>query len=307
MRRVAKVAVPLVLLLSLMAAAAGVLLAGGILHPMKRELTPDLIQYADGVFVRVEATREDLGVAAGDGVRLRGWKVRPRVANGDWVVLYHGVSDNRVGMAAYAELLLRKGYSMVMMDARAHGASEGDRATYGWIERQDTLEVVKALLESETVHCLFLLGESMGASIALQSAEVVQRVDGVVAESAFASLREVSFDYAGLRISHWLGRTVFRPASWLALRGAAKEGDFRPQDVSPEKAVAARSFPVLLICGTRDRNIPPRHTKRIFGAAAGAKEMWLVQGARHTGALGTAPAEFERRVLAFYTRIHDSK
>jgi hypothetical protein len=305
MKRTAKIGLPLVLVLPLL--AAGVVLAGGILHPMKRAVTPELVQYADRVFARVGAQREDFDVQAGDGVRLRGWKVRARDANDDWVLLFHGVSDNRIGMTAYAEMLLRNGYNVVMMDARAHGASEGDRATYGWIERQDTLEIVKALSESETVHCLFLLGESMGASIALQSAEVVQRVDGAVAESAFASLKEVSFDYAGLRISHWLGRTVFRPASWLALRGAAKEGGFRPEDVSPEKAVTARAFPVLLICGTRDRNIPPRHTKRIYATATGPKEMWLVPDAGHTGALGTAPGEFEQRVVAFFTRIHNSK
>jgi hypothetical protein len=147
----------------------------------------------------------------------------------------------------------------------------------------------------------------MGASIALQAAALEPRVAGVVAESAFANLKEVSFDYAGLHVSHWLGRTLFRPASWLALSGATKEGGFRAEDVSPEKAVAARPFPVLLICGTRDRNIPPRHTKRIFEAASGLKEMWLVPGAGHSAALGAAPQEFEQRVVKFYRALHEQK
>ena len=34
---------------------------------------------------------------ANDGIELRGWKVVPPAANGDWVLVFHGVSDNRTG------------------------------------------------------------------------------------------------------------------------------------------------------------------------------------------------------------------
>jgi len=64
------------------------------------------------------------------------------------------------------------GYSVVMMDSRAHGASEGAMATYGWLERNDTRFIVDALESSEYPRHLFALGESMGAGIALQSAAV---------------------------------------------------------------------------------------------------------------------------------------
>jgi len=304
MKRVAKVVLSLLVILPLLAAGAGTLLAGGMLHPMKRELTPQLIAAADGALARVQARREDFEVSASDGAVLRGWKVRPPNPGTDWVLLFHGVSDNRVGVMGHAEFLLRNGYNVLMMDSRAHGASDGDKATYGWLERQDVRAIAEALFSSERVHCFFLLGESMGGSIALQAAALEPRVAGVVAESAFANLKEVSFDYAGLHVSHWLGRTIFRPASSLALKGATKEGGFRAEDVSPEKAVAARPFPVLLICGTSDRNVPPRHTKRIFKAAAGPKEMWLVPRAGHSAALGTAPQEFESKVTKFFRGIH---
>ncbi|MGH9732886.1 MAG: hypothetical protein ACRD4A_14415 [Candidatus Acidiferrales bacterium] len=80
----------------------------------------------------------------------------------------------------------------------------------------------------------------------------------------------------------------------------AAEGGFEADDVSPERAAAMRSFPILLICGTLDRRIPCLHSHRIFGAAIGPKQLWVVRGAQHTGAYGTAPAEFKRRVLAFF-------
>ncbi|HTQ86320.1 MAG TPA: alpha/beta hydrolase [Candidatus Solibacter sp.] len=288
---------------------AGNGIGGGILHPRRRELTAALVAQADAAFARVHSRREDFEVAAADGVRLRGWKVRaePATATGDWVLLYHGVSDNRVGMIGQAEILLRHGDSVLMMDARGHGSSEGTLVTYGWLERNDARAIVEALTEQEHPHCLFASGESMGASVALQSAAVEPRIEAVVAESAFRNLREVSYDYAGLRMSPLLGKTLFRPVAIAGLDNAEKEGGFRAEDVSPEHAVAARAFPVLLICGLEDHNIPARHTRAIFAAAIGPKQMWLVPGAGHTQSLGRAPEEFERRLTQFFVALHAAK
>ncbi len=303
MRRAAKSALVIFTLLGLLAAGAGRLLGGGALHPQRRDLQPELIAQADRAFERVGAAREEFDVRAADGGLLRGWKVRPQKANGDWVLLFHGVADNRVGTLGYAEFLLRAGYSVVMMDARAHGASDGPMASYGWKERYDTRAIVDALYASEKPQRLLALGESMGAAIALQSAAIEARIAGVVAESSFSNLREVSYDYAGLRISSWLGKTIFRPAAFIGTRSIEREGGFKAQDISPEKAVAARRFPILRICGTHDRNIPCRHSQRIFEAATGPKQLWVVPGAGHTSALGNAPAEFEQRVLAFFATV----
>jgi alpha-beta hydrolase superfamily lysophospholipase len=326
MRRAARIALVAVVVSLLLAGGAGMLLGGGVLHPAVRPLTPQLIAEADRMLERVGATREEFDVRAPDGILLRGWKVRPAprhapapsrqipppgedgtLPNGDWVLLFHGVSDNRAGMLGHAELLLRAGYGVVMMDARAHGASEGPMATYGWKEREDTRAITDALYAAEKPHCLFALGESMGAAIALQSAAVEPRIAGVVAESSFSDLREASYDYAGLHISSWLGKTLFRPGAVLVISAGQKEAGFKAEDVSPVKAVAARAFPILLICGTRDHTLPPRHSKRILQAARGPKQLWLVAGAGHAAALGTAPAEFERRVLAFYRAAHAAK
>ncbi len=103
----------------------------------------------------------------------------------------------------------------------------------------------------------------MGAAIALQSAAVEPRIAAVAAEDPFANLREVSYDYAGLDLSPLLGKTLFRPATIFALKAMAQAGGFDPDDVSPEKAVTQRPFPILLICGTNDHRIPCRHASNL--------------------------------------------
>jgi alpha-beta hydrolase superfamily lysophospholipase len=198
-RRLLRILLILLLMPPIMATAMGWLVAPSFLHPVRRPLTPDLIREADAAFVHNRARREDLIVTAPDGAALRGWKVRPEEPNGSWVLLFHGVADNRAGTIGQSEILLRAGYSVVMMDQRAHGESGGAMATYGWLERDDTRAVVDALVVSEHPAHIFALGESMGAGIALQSAGVDPRIEAVVAEAPFASLREASYDYAGLQ------------------------------------------------------------------------------------------------------------
>jgi uncharacterized protein len=307
LRRLANLALCLALLAVLLAWVAGCALGSGALHPQRLPFTPDSMARGDQAFARLGATRTDFMARAADGIALRGWLVQPTQPNGDWILLFHGVADNRMGTLSYAQMLLQHGYSVVMMDARGHGESEGSLVTYGWKERDDTHIIVDALLIAERPHCLFALGESMGAAIALQSTAIEPRIEGVIAESSFRNLREVTYDYAGLHWSPALGKTIFRPASMAAVRQMEKEGRFRAKDISPQRAAAMRAFPVLLICDGSDKTIPCRHSQAIYASAIGPKSLWKVPGAGHTGAFGKAPAEFERRVVAFLEGIHAAK
>jgi alpha-beta hydrolase superfamily lysophospholipase len=305
MRRLLYLLLAVLVLLPIAAGVVGAQLSSVTLHPAN--LNPDRHQQAAEMLARTGATKADFDVTAADGAILRGWKIQPKSPNGDWVLLYHGISDNRTGNLGHAEFLLTNGYSVVMMDSRAHGQSGGAMATYGWKERDDTRQIVDALCANGSVHHLYALGVSMGAAIALQSAAVEPRIDAVVAEDPFESLREVTYDYAGLEFSPLLGRTLFRPASMAALHGVKKDGGFDPDDVSPKKAVAARAFPVLLICGTADHRIPCRHAQAIYQAAIGPKELWIVPGAAHASALGHAPKEYQKRVIEFFEKYPEGK
>ena len=307
MRRPLRIVLIILLFPPTLAAVGGWLASPSFLHPIRRALTPELIRDADVTFAQIHAQREEFDVPASDGVLLRGWKVRAansRAANpgASWVLLFHGVADNRIGVLEHARLLLLAGYNVTMMDARAHGASEGPMATYGWLERNDTRAIVDALEVSEHPRHLFVLGESMGAGIALQSAAVDPRIEAVVAEASFANLQEAAYDYAGLRRYPWLGKTWFAPGTWTMLYRGESLAGFPAAEVSPEKAVAARAFPVLLICDAQDVALPCRHTKLIYDAAIGPKQMWIVPHAYHTAALGYQPVEFRRRVLDFFAR-----
>ena len=300
MKRAIRIVLILLLFPALLSVAGGWMGAPGFLHPEKRALTPDMARDADVTFGQIGAHREEFDVRAPDGAMLRGWKVRAAAPNWSWVLVFHGVADNRYGMTEHARLLLQRGYSVVMMDSRAHGASGGEIASYGWLERKDTGAVIDELERAEHPRHLYAFGNSMGAGIALQAAGYDARIEAVAAEAPFANLQEAAYDYAGLQRWPLLGKTLFAPGAWVLIYRGEKLAGFPASEVSPEKAVAKRPFPLLLICDGADVVLPCRHAEMILRAASGPKELWRVRGAMHTGALGTANEEFRRRVIHFF-------
>jgi dipeptidyl aminopeptidase/acylaminoacyl peptidase len=290
--------------------AAGIVATEWALHPGRRLLSPKLEAEAHTIAERYNAKLTEVSVLADDGVTLRGWSIQPSHSNGDAVILPHGHTDNRAGMLGNAELLLSHGYSVLLPDARAHGASGGDLATYGVKEAGDLRRWFDWLQQSQSPRCIDGLGESMGAAQLLQSLRTTPGFCAVVAESSFASFREASYDRLGekLHAGAWAGRTLLRPAVGAGFFYArAKYGvDFEP--ASPENAVAASRVPVLLIHGLKDTNLPPRHSEEIQAHNASRNPsvtLWEPAEAGHCGAAGAEPEEFEHRVIGWF-ESHDA-
>ena len=94
------VIIAVVLFASAISGLVGHLIGASVLRPAR--LGPPRAEEIAGMLYRTGATKQDFAIVASDGVDLRGWKVRPVSPNGNWVLLYHGVSDNRTGTVGYA-------------------------------------------------------------------------------------------------------------------------------------------------------------------------------------------------------------
>jgi uncharacterized protein len=221
------------------------------MHGNEREL-------AEAIASRSGVTLRDVSITASDGSHLQAWFARPASANGDAVILLHGVGDNRQGMMGFAELFLSNGFAVLVPDSRAQGESGGDFPTYGLKERDDVHGWFDWLVMQQHPNCVFGMGESMGAAIILQAVKTTPFC-GVVAESSFASFRQIAFVRVGqfFNTGMWLGRTVFRPAVETAFLYGRLTRDVNLADASPERSVVGTSVPIFLIHGLADDNIPP--------------------------------------------------
>jgi len=281
--------------------AGGIYLADGTLHPGRREMAVDEVAGVRDAVHAMNADLSDVSIQTPDGVTLRAWLLRPASTNGDAVVLLHGLGDNRLGMGGYARLLLDHGFTVLLPDARAQGASDGPLATYGLLERNDIRQWVEFVSASVHPHCVYGMGESMGAAELLQSLAAGARFCAVVAESPFASFREIAYDRMGqpFGLGPWVGRIVLRPLVEIAFLRARWKYGLDMRQVSPEEAVQRTHVPIMLIHGQIDSNIPVRHSRAIH-ALVPQTVFWEVPGADHCGALAVAPEEFDRRVLGWF-------
>jgi len=283
-------------------AIAGVFVADGTLHPARRPLTQEEETTMRDTANQLDYTLANASITTPDKITLRAWTIHPRHTNGDAVILLHGLADNRVGMTGYAQLLLANGFTVLLPDARAHGASGGSLATYGLLERNDIHQWFDFVAAQDHPHCIFGFAESMGAAELLQSLAVEPRFCAVAAESSFSTFREIAYDRMGqpFHLGPWFGRTLFRPVVEFAFLYARWKYGFDMQQVSPEDSVATTRVPVLLIHGQIDSNIPPRHSRRIQARNPNVV-LWEVPNAEHCGAISTAPQEFNQRLLTWFS------
>jgi pimeloyl-ACP methyl ester carboxylesterase len=246
--------------------------ANGLLRPARRPLPAPARTLAPTVTLQ------------GDGVALAGWRFPARGTRRGTVIYLHGVADNRGSSAGVAERFTPRGFDVIAYDSRAHGDSGGDICTYGYYEKRD----LQRVLDVSGVRPVILIGSSLGAAVALQTAAEDPRIDGVVAAESFSDLRTI----AGERAPGYFSTGSITRA--LAL--AESTGRFRVDDVSPARAARKISVPVLLLHGALDRETPPEHSRRIFAALASPRQLLIVDGAGHNESLHRAWAEVERWV-----------
>lgn len=289
------------ILLMLFIAAGAILGEGGINVPPQFRTTP-AVKLADSIARQAGATWKPVEIAAADGVTLRAWLFRPRTGNGKGVVASHGVVDSRRGALGDARILLQRGYTVLTPDSRAHGESGGLIMTYGIRETNDVRRWATYLTEQEHLRALYGIGHSMGASILLQTTDEGTPFRALVAESPFATFRDVAYDRVGgiLRI-----RPVSRFVLWPLIEPAFLYTRLRHGIdltlVSPLDAVRRTTVPVLLIHGTADENIPLSHSRALHAANPRMTELWEVPGAPHVAAPVVRPQEYEQRVVQWFS------
>ncbi len=238
---------------------------------------------------------EPVAFRSSSGSDIHGWFVRGRPHAGA-VVLLHGIGESRLTMVDRARFLCAAGYSVLLIDFRAHGESPGDETTYGALESRDAraaVEFVRSALPSERVG---VIGISMGGAAALLG-ETPLPVQALVLESVYPTIRDAVRD----RLRAWLG-PIGPPFTGLVLHSIFPRDGVTPGDLRPIDRIGEQTAPVLVAAGTADRYTTRSESRALFERARSPKELWEVDHAAHVDLHAFAPAEYERRIGAFLAR-----
>jgi pimeloyl-ACP methyl ester carboxylesterase len=229
-----------------------------------------------------------------DGVRLSAWWVS---AEGSSLatVLVPGWGGYKFGENLLQTLPVYHdaGYSVLLMDLRAQGESDGTRRTFGYREVRDVRGALAWLQgQGYALEQVVLHGWSMGGATALRAAPGTG-VAAVVEEAGYADLPILLKGEIPEFVR--FGRPL-RPAILLAGRLFP---DFDPWDVVPKKDAAELSVegvPLFIIHSIED-DIVPYEQASILAAAYPEARVWKLEGYGHVEAY--EHPEYAQRLRAF--------
>jgi pimeloyl-ACP methyl ester carboxylesterase len=236
----------------------------------------------------------DVEFPSTDGVRLSAWWV-PVEGSSMAAVFVPGWGGYK-----FDEHLLQTlpvyhdaGYSVLLLDLRAQGESDGTRRTLGYREVRDVRGALAWLQEQGFgPDQIVLHGWSMGGATALRAAPGMG-VAAVVEEAAYADLPLLLMGEIPDFVR--FGRPL-RPAILLAGRLFP---DFDPWDVVPKKEATKLSkegVPLFIIHSTED-DIVPYEQAKVLAAAYPEASVWKLEGYGHVEAY--QHPEYAGRLRAF--------
>lgn len=222
---------------------------------------------------------EETTIRSKEGLRLKGYFVPCENARGTLLLMHGWHSSWKMDFAIALPFYHSLGLNLMIIEQRSQNGSEGKYMTYGVREREDCALWVKALADRLGKDSPIILGGlSMGAATVLMASdlEFEGNVKGIIADCGFTS------PYAILK--HVSGRGGKLPTgpvtSFLGIFTRLFAG-FGVKECSTVDSLRRTKLPVLLIHGLADDFVPPEMSEESFEAAAGEKELILVEGAKH--------------------------
>ncbi len=243
---------------------------------------------------------ERVTIRSHDGLRLVG-KYYAGQPGAPLMLLFHGYRSTaeRDGSGGF-QLCLRRGFSVLMVDQRGHGDSEGNTITFGIRERQDCLDWANAAVHRfgpETK--ILLLGVSMGAATVLMASDLPlpPQVKGIIADCGYDSPEDI--------IRATMRRWHYPPfPTWQLVRlGARLFGHLNVKECSALESLKHAKVPVLLIHGEADNVVPCDMARALRDACASHVELLTVPGAAHGMSCYTDPAAYEKALDDFCRQV----
>ena len=245
-------------------------------------------------------TTEAVSFTSQDGLRLSGMLVYRPLAQ-RVILLCHGRWQAKEFLYPLADIFTTD--TLLFFDFRTHGASEGNLVSLGHHETKD-VQAARRFLETHkhTKHMpVYGIGFSMGAAALLNAVCQGSVFEAVAIDSAFAHLHT--------QMCRLFTRTTKLPSCLLSLSQCIYEALIKGpiEAVSPRAFLQNISLPVLIMHSQEDHVVPVEDAYELYASAQGAKELWIVKGARHAYLYKLFPQAYKNTVDDFFKRAQRLK
>lgn len=243
-----------------------------------------------------ETEMEVVSITSKDNLTLKA-EYAAKEDSHQWAILIHGYMSNRQSMETYAMTYEKNGYHVLLPDNRTHGESEGEYIGMGWLDKEDIKLWIQWLIEKDPEAQIVLHGVSMGGATVMMLSgdeDVSKQVVGYVEDCGYTSVWDIFAKELKLRFS----LPTFPVLDISSLYAKLFVG-YDLKEASAQKQVAMNERPMLFIHGAEDDFVPTDMVYEVYEAASCEKELYVVEGAGHAGALSTDPAKYWETVFGF--------
>lgn len=256
-------------------------------------------EYEEGKAWCKKQKMQDCYIKSGDGLRLHGLFLPAKDAK-RFVILCHGYKGSGFGDFAYtARFLYENGCSLLFIDQRCCGLSEGRHITFGAKEQSDIQRWSYYISRRNKDKLpIYLYGESMGAAAVLMASgrKLPKEVKGLIADCGFSSM-ESQLQYMAVNWFH------LRRVKLLLMRIDMFCGmfcGFHMRDADTTKAMKTNTRPVLFFHGEADTYVPFDNSRYNYSLCRASKELVIIPEARHLCSPYKAPGLYRSKLMEFF-------
>jgi hypothetical protein len=239
---------------------------------------------------------EDVYCMSMDGLKLHGTYFP---GEGEKLVIcFHGyTSEGMKDNIGYSGYYLPRGYGMLLVDARAHGTSEGTYIGFGCLDRYDALQWIQwAVGKCGTDTEILLHGTSMGAATVLMTSalNLPPQVKGIISDCAFTSPKEV-FTHVLHSMYHLPAFPLIQLADFINRRKAGYGMD----ECNAAREIKKAKVPILFVHGDADTFVPVSMCEKIYQNCPAPKRKLIVKGAAHAESYYKDTKQYEKELDEF--------
>lgn len=245
-------------------------------------------------------TLEPVFIQSFDGLRLAGHLLAADRPSEKLAICFHGYTGNSVtDNATIVPFYHKLGYHVLVVDARAHGDSEGEYVGFGILDRRDCRAWTEWAVERFEGRCQIVLhGTSMGAAtILMASGGPLPNAKAIVADCPFTCPWDV-FSH----ILHTQYHLPEFPVLYAADKLCRTKAGYGFRDCSADQEVSKSKIPTLFIHGQADSFVPPYLGQRVYNACTAEKQQLLIPNAGHAESRYLATELYESAVTDFLDR-----
>lgn len=186
--------------------------------------------------------------------------------NAPTVILLPDHGSEHTAMYPSADVLLRNGFNVILLDQRSHGRNTGETFTFGELEKADIDGVINYMKNNyPVIPTTGLLGQGTGAVTAayyISCGETSEYIRFAVLEDPYSS----ASDFIEMKISQ---QNSIIPASLqrsLTLSAMTSKYDFDPSSVNIASMISATTRPVLVMTQEGCNECPSSLGEKVFNA-----------------------------------------